>query len=99
MRIDPLLTVSPVTGALRHVTDSLLAETYLAPFAAETPLPEILAGRHGPWSASFSVAPDETETAVAGGLDMVMRATRLWFRLGKLLLLSGEATAPCLKLE
>ncbi|SMX44434.1 PD-(D/E)XK nuclease family protein [Maliponia aquimaris] len=75
MRIDPLLTRSPVSGAVRHVTDDLLAEVYLAPRAAGLVLKDALGGGTAPWSASFAAAPDETARAVEAGLIAVARAT------------------------
>lgn len=75
MRIDPLLTRNPVTGAVRHVTDDLLAEVCLAPKSADLDFAAVL-GPGAPWSASLSAAPDETARAVAAGLEAVARATR-----------------------
>lgn len=76
MRIDPLLTHSPVTGAVRYLTESLLAEVYLAPRAEAPDMMRLLEGRAGPWAASLAAAPTETVRAVEAGLDRVMRATR-----------------------
>ncbi|WGW02769.1 PD-(D/E)XK nuclease family protein [Tropicibacter oceani] len=75
MRIDPLLTKSPLTDAVRHVTDALLAEVYLAPDLATPDLTTAL-GPGAPWSNSFAVAPQETARAVEAGLASVARATR-----------------------
>ena len=57
MRIDPLLTANPITGAVRYVTDDLLRETYLAPKSRDLDLLATLEGRNTPWSASFEAAP------------------------------------------
>ena len=67
MRIDPLITRSPATGALRPVTEDLLAEVYLAPRRPELNLGDHL-GSGAPWSDSFTAAPDETAQAVEAGL-------------------------------
>ncbi|WP_240453898.1 PD-(D/E)XK nuclease family protein [Chachezhania antarctica] len=74
MRIDPLLTRSPVTGAVRHVTDDLLSEVYLAPRNAGLTLADHL-GPGAPWSDGFAAAPEETAQAVEAGLISVARAT------------------------
>lgn len=77
MRIDPLMTRSPATGALRYVTDDLLAEVYLAPQMPDPCLVEHL-GPGAPWSESFSTAPEETASAVrAALLDLAHAAPRL----------------------
>ena len=76
MRIDPLLTTSPVTGAVRHLADDLLKEVYLAPLGKPFALQELLTGDNAPWSESFSAAPAETIAAVEDGLLAVMRGTR-----------------------
>ena len=76
MRIDPLLTASPVTGAVRHVTEDLLKEVYLAPLGKPFALQDLLTMDHAPWSESFSAAPAETIAAVEDGLLAVMRGTR-----------------------
>lgn len=73
MRIEPLITRSPATGAIRHVTDDLLAEVYLAPLRSELTLIDHL--RPGaPWSDSFDAAPEETARAVEAGLLAVAHA-------------------------
>ncbi len=74
MRIAPLKTRSPVTGAERHVTDDLLAEVYLAPQRSVPALADHLAGG-APWSQSFAAAPEETARAVTAGLVAVAHAT------------------------
>ena len=74
MRLDPLLTAAPLTGAIRPLTDDLLANTYLAP-RVKVDVAEALAGRAMPWSASFAAAPEETAAAVEAGLSAVARAT------------------------
>lgn len=76
MRIDPLITASPVSGATRLVTDELLREVYLAPQAAEWSLAEVLEGREAPWAESFKAARTETVQAVEAGLISVARATK-----------------------
>ncbi len=75
MRIDPLMTCSPVTGALRHITEDLLRETYLAPASTNFPLAEALIHRNAPWSESLAAAPEETTRAIEVALTTVMRAT------------------------
>lgn len=74
MRIDPLMTRSPVTGALRHVTDDLLADVYLAPRSSTLNLIDQL-GRGAPWSDTFAAAPEETARAVEAGLLALAHAT------------------------
>ena len=74
MRIEPLLTCSPATGALRPVTEDLLAEVYLAPRVAELCLVDHL-GPGAPWSDSFAAAPEETARAVEAGIIAVAHAT------------------------
>ena len=67
MRIDPLLTRSSVTGAVRRVTDNLLAEVYLAPRTRALTLSDHF-WPGAPWSDSFAVAPQETARAVEAAL-------------------------------
>ena len=74
MRIDPLTTRSPATGALRPVTEDLLAEVYLAPRWPALSLGDHL-GSGAPWSDSFSTAPDETAQTVEAGLLALAHAT------------------------
>lgn len=74
MRIDPLITRSPATGALRYVTDDLLAEVYLAPRAVELTLMDHL-GPGAPWSDSFDAAPEETARAVEAAMLALAHAT------------------------
>ena len=74
MRIDPLMTRSPTTGALRHVTEDLLAEVYLAPRRPAFDLTDHV-GPGAPWSGSFDVAPEETARAVEAGLLALAQAT------------------------
>jgi len=74
MQIDPLMTVSPGTGAIRHLTDDLLAEVYLAPFA-DFDIAAALGARPAPWSDSLDAAPEATARAVEAGLVAVARAT------------------------
>jgi hypothetical protein len=75
MRIDHLLTRNALTGAVRHITDDLLAEVYLAPRKEAPDLADHLTGRNAPWSQSFAAAPEETARAVEAGLVTVARAT------------------------
>jgi len=76
MRIDPLLTANPITGAVRYVTDELLRETYLAPNPGSLDLTAALKGRDAPWSTSFEVAPAETTRAVEAALTALARSTQ-----------------------
>jgi ATP-dependent helicase/nuclease subunit B len=76
MRLDPLQTWSPETGAVRPVTDALLHETFLTPVPAALDLAAVLEQTPGPWSESLGVAPDETIAAVERALGRVMRATK-----------------------
>lgn len=76
MRIDPLLTANPITGAVRYVTDDLLRETYLAPKPRDLDLVATLEGRNAPWNASFEAAPAETTRAVEAALTAVARSTQ-----------------------
>lgn len=73
MRINPLMTRSPVTGALRHVTADLLGEAYLVPRAAAAVKDHLRPG--APWSESFAAAPEETAQAVEAGLVALAHAT------------------------
>lgn len=73
MRIEPLMTRSPATGAVRHVTDDLLAEVYLAPLQSQPNLIDHL-GPGAPWYDSFDAAPEETARAVEAGLSAVAHA-------------------------
>lgn len=73
MRIDPLMTRSPRTGALRHITEDLLAEIYLAP-RREAPVLVDRLGAGAPWSDSFVAAPQETAQAIEAGLLAVGHA-------------------------
>ena len=59
MRLDPLLTASPVTGAVRPITDDLLADVYIAP-RIEVDVAAAMSERAAPWSASFAAAPKDT---------------------------------------
>jgi hypothetical protein len=76
MRIDPLLTANPITGAVRYVTDDLLRETYLAPKPRDLDLVATLEGRNAPWSASFAAAPAETTRTIEAALTAVARSTQ-----------------------
>ncbi len=75
MRIEPLLTASPLTGAIRPVTTGLLRDAYLAPAVQTVDLRPVLAARPAPWSESLSAAPDATVRMVEAALTAVMRAT------------------------
>lgn len=75
MRIDPLLSCSPATRAIRPVTDELLRDVYLAPREMPWSLGDLLKERPAPWSESLAVAPDATSMAVEAALVAVMRAT------------------------
>ncbi len=75
MRLEPLLTCSPETGAIRPVTADLLRDVYLAPRPVEGSLREALAARPAPWTDSLAAAPEATAAAVEGALAAVMRAT------------------------
>ncbi|MCV2890661.1 PD-(D/E)XK nuclease family protein [Ruegeria sp. XHP0148] len=68
------MTRSPITDAVRHVTDELLAEVYLAPRGTAPDLTTVL-GQGTPWSDSFLTAPQETARAVEAGLIAVAHAT------------------------
>ncbi|WP_417208895.1 PD-(D/E)XK nuclease family protein [Antarctobacter sp.] len=74
MRIDPLITRSPATGAQRPVTEDLMAEVYLAPRRPALNLVDHL-GSAAPWSDSFAAAPVETAQAVEAGLLALAHAT------------------------
>lgn len=73
IHIDALLTRSPVTGALRPVTEDLLAEVYFAPRREEFCLVDHL-GLGESWSDSFATAPEETARAVEDRLATVAHA-------------------------
>ncbi|WP_412554680.1 PD-(D/E)XK nuclease family protein [Shimia sp. MIT1388] len=74
MRITPLQTISPITGASRTITDTLLQEVYLAPATAPFALSEVLRDRPAPWSESFAHAPDATLRAVSSGFTALAQA-------------------------
>ncbi|MCT2538764.1 PD-(D/E)XK nuclease family protein [Sedimentimonas flavescens] len=75
MRLTPLQTAAPVTGAVRPVTTGLLRDTYLVPVEVFDLAP-IDEQRDAPWSQSLAVARDETVFAVTRALDAVARATQ-----------------------
>jgi hypothetical protein len=75
MRLDPLLTCSPETGAIRPVTPVLLRDVYLAPRPVPFSLLGTLEGRAAPWSESLAAAPEATAAAIEAALVAVMRAT------------------------
>lgn len=76
MRIDPLMTAAPHTGAVRYLTDDLLADTYLAPRAPDGYPTAALEFRSAPWRDSLEAAPAETQRAIERGLAGLARATR-----------------------
>lgn len=73
--LEPLVTVHAGTGAFRAITSDLLAETYLAPRLQAVDLNSVLADGASPWSASMTVAPLETATAVSTALCSIAVAT------------------------
>lgn len=75
MRLSPLMTRAPLTGALRPVTAGLLRDAYLVPASQPVDLQKLLTGRAAPWSDSFDAAPNATTRAVESALSSVMRAT------------------------
>ncbi|MBV7522680.1 PD-(D/E)XK nuclease family protein [Ensifer sp. ENS12] len=75
MRLSPLETRSPTTGAERPVTPDLLASTFLAPRAASHELADILQDFDAPWSNSYAVAPDEVSQHIAAALRQLALAT------------------------
>ena len=74
MRIDPLQTRHPVTGATRPVTSGLLREVYLAPTTGDLDLAAAIAGHPSPWSVSFAAAPAETAQVVGAALRALAEA-------------------------
>ncbi|MBD9541426.1 PD-(D/E)XK nuclease family protein [Ensifer sp. ENS04] len=75
MRLSPLETRSPTTGAERPVTPDLLASTFLAPRAAAYELTDVLQNFEAPWSDSYAVAPDEVSQHIAAALRQLALAT------------------------
>lgn len=75
MRLSPLETRSPTTGAERPVTPDLLASTFLAPRAASYEFADILEDFDAPWSSSYAVAPDEVRQHIAAALRQLALAT------------------------
>ncbi|MAS44427.1 MAG: hypothetical protein CML46_15275 [Rhodobacteraceae bacterium] len=75
MRLDPLETCHPLTGAVRAITPSLLSETYLSPRTIWD-ADRLSALADAPWSGSLLAAPEATRSALESGLVRVMRATR-----------------------
>lgn len=75
-RIAPLVTVNPVSGATRFVTNDLIHEAYLAPAPVDWGIANHLEGENAPWTESFSAAREETTRAVEVGLTSVARATK-----------------------
>ncbi|MCF1708697.1 PD-(D/E)XK nuclease family protein [Tabrizicola sp. J26] len=74
MRIDPLFTRHPATGAIRPLTPSLLAEIYLVPKAKPLDLASAIRA-DDPWAASHAAAPRETEAALQAALRAVATGT------------------------
>lgn len=74
MRIDPLFTRHPSTGAIRRVTPSLLAEIYLVPKAHPLDLGSVVRA-DDPWAASHAAAPRETEAVLLAALRAVAVGT------------------------
>ena len=60
------------------LSPQLLASLYALPHCAEMPLREVLEAqsKDAPWAESFTVAPEQTATAVAAMLRHLMMATR-----------------------
>lgn len=76
MKIDPILTAHPVTGAVRHITADLLSATYLAPRTPTFDLKMALQQGPSPWRDSFTAAPAETAMAIERGIVALARATK-----------------------
>lgn len=75
MRLSPLETRSPTTGAERPITPDLLASVFLVPRAAPYPLANVLQDFDAPWSSSYFVTPDEVSHLVALALRDLALAT------------------------
>jgi RecB family exonuclease len=75
MRLSPLETRSPATGAERPVTTDLLAATFLVPRASPYPLEDVLKDFVAPWSSSYLMAPEEVGHLVAFALRDLAVAT------------------------
>lgn len=76
MRLSPLQTASPVTGAIRPVTTGLLRDSYLVPGASYDPDAALALRPRAPWAQSLAVAPAETGLAVRRALEALARATK-----------------------
>lgn len=75
MPLDPVSTLHPLTGAIRPVTPTLLAETYLCPLPAPfQDADAIRAAKQAPWSASLIAAPEATVQAVSRALHDLIHA-------------------------
>ena len=75
MRIDPILSAHPVTGAVRHMTPDLLGATYLTPQIPAFDLMGALQHGPSPWRDSFSAAPAQTAQAIERGITALACAT------------------------
>ena len=76
MKIDPILTAHPVTGAVRHITADLLSATYLAPRTPTFDLKMALQQGPSPCRDSFTAARAETAMAIERGIVALARATK-----------------------
>ncbi|UWU28864.1 PD-(D/E)XK nuclease family protein [Rhizobium sp. WSM1274] len=68
MRLSPVQTRSPATGAERPITTDLLAATFLVPHAPPYPLEDVLQDFVAPWSSSYRMAPEEVGQLVSFAL-------------------------------
>lgn len=75
MRLSPLETRSPATGAERPVTTDLLAATFLVPRASPYPLDDVLKDFVAPWSSSYLMAPEDVSYLVSLALRDLAAAT------------------------
>jgi len=75
MRLSPLQTASPVTGAIRPLTTGLMRDSYLVPRAAFNPDAALALRPDAPWAQSLAIAPAETALAVCRALEALARAT------------------------
>ena len=70
----PFLTRNPITGALRPVTEDLLAEAYLLPEYVAPDIDAAIADEAHPWAESLRYAAAETSAAVAHALEQLVRS-------------------------
>lgn len=75
MRLSPLETRSPTTGAERTVTTDLLAATFLVPSPSPYPLEDVLKDFVAPWSSSYRIAAEEVSHLVSLALRDLAVAT------------------------